>query len=127
MLRCNEAQDIMLCAHKHQNRWWTPSAGYRWQLGRKHPKKVRFAKYLSCVRHLSILIFHYNHENRSPTCSQEGSLVWRLTDQRRLGFDRPAVLHLLVKLNPVIFNISLLPLIQILPNTLLFFRVLILI
>lgn len=40
LLSSNEAQDIMLCAHKHQNSWRTSSARYRWQLGCKHPKTV---------------------------------------------------------------------------------------
>lgn len=96
-LRSNEAQGIMLCAYKHQNCWRTPSAGHKWQLGCKHPERVSpFASEFlqkSTPFHFFTVILKFVH-----FFFQEGSFVRGLADQRRLGSDRPTVLHLLVLL-----------------------------
>lgn len=33
-------QDVVLCAHQHQNSWGAPGARHGWQLGRQHPERV---------------------------------------------------------------------------------------
>lgn len=101
----NKAQDIMLCAYKHQNCWRTPSARHRWQLGCKHPKRV--SPFTSVFRKCRNTFSYFPLITRIVFFPQEGSYMWGLIDQRRLGFDRPAVLHLLVILHLLITRLTL--------------------
>lgn len=48
-------QDVVLCAHQHQNSWGAPGARHGWQLGGQHPKRVSHfctnapALFTSCI------------------------------------------------------------------------------
>lgn len=95
LFRFNQTKDIMLCAYKHQNSWRTSGARYRRQLGCKHPERV---SHFTSVSFRLFYAFLFIGDNCLLTSSQKRSFVWWLSDQRRLGFDRPTVFHLLVML-----------------------------